>query len=174
MIACLDAIVRSAGPIMRRLLGLFLVLVLLSGCNYGRMKDDEAVNTYGASIPEMPRKAIPVTGGIEVLRQADPGDLKNPIAGDAASVERGKEAYGYYCIQCHGPKLDGYGTVGQSFAPLPANLKTSYVQDQSDGDLFYKISLGFNRHPPLAATVAVEDRWAVINYMRSLATPSKG
>jgi hypothetical protein len=42
------------------------------------------------------------------------------------------------------------------------------VQKQSDGELFVKISLGFGRHPPLANTVSEPDRWAVVNYIRSL------
>lgn len=146
----------------------FVVLTLL-GCGYGRMKDDEALQTFEAPLPEMPKRAIPVSGGIEVLRQSIPDEIKNPVAMSVESVERGKERYGFYCVQCHGPKADGFGTVGQSFAPLPTDLTGSYVQDQTDGSLFYKISLGFNRHPPLAATIAVENRWAIINYLRSLA-----
>lgn len=147
------------------------MLPILWGCDYGRMYDDEAVHTYQTVIPEMPKRTIPVGGGIQVLREADPDELLNPVAYDETSVRRGKEAYGYYCIQCHGPRADGRGTVGQSFAPLPTDLKTSDVQDQSDGSLFFRISLGFNRHPPLWYTVAENDRWAVVNYIRSLARP---
>jgi mono/diheme cytochrome c family protein len=150
-----------------------LLLPLLCSCDYGRMKDDEAIQTYQAEVPEMPAKAIPVGGGIQTLREADPDQLVNPLAFSEKSVRRGKEAYGFYCIQCHGPLADGRGTVGQSFAPLPANLNESYVQEQTDGSLYYRISLGFNRHPPLWDTVAETDRWALINYIRSLAMPGK-
>jgi hypothetical protein len=65
-------------------------------------------------------------------------------------------------------KADGNGTVGQSFAPLPANLRDAGVQKQSDGELFAKITLGFRRHPPLASTVSDGDRWAVVNYIQSM------
>jgi len=152
---------------------ILLLLPLLWACDYGRMKEDEAVHTYRAYIPEMPSKTIPTDGGIQILREADPDELINPIAYSQESVQRGKEAYGYYCVQCHGPLADGLGTVGQSFAPLPANLKAPNVQDQSDGSLFYRISLGFKRHPPLWYTVTEDDRWAIINYIRSLARPEK-
>jgi hypothetical protein len=43
------------------------------------------------------------------------------------------------------------------------------VQGQKDGELFLKISLGYKRQPPLYATIAAEDRWAVITYLRALA-----
>lgn len=154
-------------------MSILLFLPLLWACDYGRMKEDEAVHTYRAYMPEMPSKTIPIDGGIQILREADPDELINPIAYSQESVQRGKEAYGYYCIQCHGPFADGLGTVGQSFAPLPANLKAPNVQNQSDGSLFYRISLGFNRHPPLWYTVAEDNRWAIINYVRSLAGPEK-
>jgi mono/diheme cytochrome c family protein len=150
-------------------MSILLLLPLFSACDYGKMKEDEAVHTYRAYMPEMPSKTIPTDGGIQILREADPDELINPIAYSEESVQRGKEAYGYYCIQCHGPLADGLGTVGQSFAPLPSNLKAPNVQAQSDGSLFYRISLGFNRHPPLWYTVAEDNRWSIINYMRSLA-----
>lgn len=157
----------------RAILLLLLFLPLLSSCDYGRMKDDEAVQTYQAKVPEMPPQTIPVDGGIQGLREADPDDLVNPLALSEESVRRGKEAYGYYCVQCHGPLADGRGTVGQSFAPLPANLKDPNVQDQSDGSIYYRISLGINRHPPLWDTVAETDRWALVNYIRSLVRPGR-
>lgn len=152
---------------------LLLLLIFLVGCDYGRMKDDEALRTYKTAIPEMPKKTIPITDGIQVLREANPDELLNPLPFESAVVDRGKEKYGYYCVQCHGLNADGLGTVGQSFAPLPANLTITDVQDQSDGWLFYKMSMGFNRHPPMWFTVAEEDRWAIVWFIRSLAPPER-
>jgi mono/diheme cytochrome c family protein len=94
--------------------------------------------------------------------------LRNPLPRNEDILDQGKEAYRYFCIQCHGPLADGHGTVGQSFAPLPADLKDKSVQSQSDGELFKKIGLGFRRHPPLATTVSEEDRWAVVHFIRGL------
>jgi mono/diheme cytochrome c family protein len=155
-------------------LGLFVAVQLITGCDYARMKDDEAVNTYQTKMPAMPAHTVPVGGGFEALRTADPRTLANPLPAGPESVEQGRIAYGYYCIHCHGPQAEGYGTVGQSFSPLPANLKAPAIQTQSDGELFAKISLGYKRCPPLAYTVAEKDRWAVINYLRCLAAGPAG
>jgi mono/diheme cytochrome c family protein len=132
------------------------------------MNDQESVRTYETIMPEMPEGPIPIQGGLERLRKADPATLKNPLPFTSDSWQQGEVAYKYFCIQCHGPQADGNGTVGQSFAPLPSNLKENLVQGQADGELFVKISLGFRRHPPLATTVSEEDRWATIVYIRSL------
>ena len=85
-----------------------------------------------------------------------------------AVIDQGRKSYGYYCVQCHGPRLDGKATVGQSFYPLPTDLLGPKVQAQTDGATFYKSVLGYKRQPPLYATVAAEDRWAIIHYLRAL------
>ena len=161
---------RLSGTVVSPLVLLLMILPLsLCSCDYGRMKDDEAIHTYETTMPNMPQKTVPTTGGVEAIRETKPQDLINPLPRSPEAVERGKERYGFYCTQCHGPKGDGDGTVGQSFAPLPTHLLRRYVQKQSDGELFVKISLGFRRHPPLATTVAEEDRWAIIHYLRAQA-----
>ncbi len=150
---------------------IFIVLgalpLLYIGCDYARMKDQESVRTYEKEMPSGVEGTVPVNGGIEILKRSDPDKLLNPVASTNESLQRGKTAYGYFCIMCHGPKLDGSGTVGQSFAPLPTDLKGRAVREESDGLLFYRISLGYKRHPPLADTVSEEDRWAIINYVRT-------
>ena len=132
------------------------------------MNEQESIRTYETSPPEIPKGTIPVGGNSETSQKAKPENLRNPLAATEKAVEQGKEGYSYFCLMCHGPHADGKGTVGQSFYPLPTNLKESYVQNQSDGTLFYRISFGYQRHPPLASTVSEEDRWAIILYIRSL------
>jgi mono/diheme cytochrome c family protein len=147
---------------------LLLLFQLLPGCDYARMKDQESVRTYEAQPPEMPVQSVPVSGGVAQLRNADPQKMKNALPVTDEVIARGKTSYEYFCAMCHGPEADGKGTVGQSFAPLPTDLRGAYVRGQSDGLLFYRISLGFNRHPSLFGTVSSDDRWAVIRYLRSL------
>ncbi len=145
-----------------------LIPLLYLGCDYARMKDQESVRTYEKEMPTGVDGTVPVNGGIQILKASDPKRLQNPLPSSADVLNQGRTAYGYFCIMCHGAKLDGNGTVGQSFSPLPTNLRTSYVRGQSDGELFYKISLGYKRQPPLADTVSEEDRWAILRYIRSL------
>ncbi len=157
-----------------RVITMVLLWALVSaGCDYGRMKDDEALQTYERALPRMPEKTMPVSGGIEALRAAKPKDLHNPIPRTREVVDRGRERYGFYCAQCHGVRADGQGTVGQSFAPLPTNLKSMEVQNQSDGEIFTKVSLGYKRHPRLWDTVSEADRWAILWYIRSLTEPAR-
>ncbi len=143
-------------------------LAFVSGCDYARMKDQESVRTYKEEIPEMDGRTIPSSGGYEVLKHADTAGLRNPLPMSDGSRAQGKEAYSYFCVHCHGITGDGNGTVGQSFSPLPTDLRSPSVQSQTDGELYAKTMLGFRRHPPLYTTVSERDCWAIINYVRSL------
>ena len=147
---------------------LFSLSILYSNY-YGRMRDDEALNTFQMSLPVMPKGTVPLGGGIESLKKSDPDKLINPLPLTRAVIDRGRKCYGFYCVQCHGPGLNGMATVGQSFYPLPTDLMDPRVQSQKDGELLQKLSLGYKRQPPLHATVAREDLWAIIRYIRAIA-----
>lgn len=142
--------------------------LVLCSCDYGRFKDQQALRAYKAEMPQMVEGTIPVRDSIQVLRMTKPDDLRNPLPITRETVAMGRERYEYFCIMCHGAKADGNGTVGQSFSPLPTNLASPYVQKQKDGELFHKIYFGFRRHPALIYTVADNDRWLIINYIRSI------
>jgi mono/diheme cytochrome c family protein len=155
----------------KKLLCLLFILLSASlcGCDYARMYDQESVRTYKKEMPGMDERSIPVRGGFQNLLAANPKTLHNPVPSTEVSLEEGRQAYGYFCMQCHGPNADGMGTVGQSFSPLPTDLKSHEVQSQTDGELYAKIRLGYKRHPQLYTTVAETDTWAIVNYLKSLA-----
>jgi len=156
---------------MKKALGFCMVLfciALLTGCNYRRMIDQASVRTYKKAMPEMDERTIPVWDGFQALKTADPDSLRNPVLSTEESIKRGKQAYGYYCVHCHGVREDGMGTVGQSFSPLPADLRSQDVQSQADGVLYTKIRLGYLRHPRLFTTISEGDTWAVIDFLRTL------
>jgi mono/diheme cytochrome c family protein len=135
---------------------------------YGRMRETPVVKPHEDPIPTMDKDAVPIHGGEALLRIGEGEELSSPLTYNAPeTLAAGKKAYFNFCVPCHGKNLDGLGTVGQSFYPLPRNLKSPQVLDQGDGFLFHTISFGKERMPGLATTIAVENRWAVIHYVRS-------
>ena len=138
---------------------------------FGRMRETPAIKPHETPILKMDDKVVPVMVGDKVFR-ATPGlklkpppDFANP-----QSVARGAEVYRTYCVHCHGSNFDGQGTVGQSFAPLPGDLRSARVQELAPGTLFKEISFGIpgGRQPALASTISVEDRWRVTAFVQSL------
>jgi mono/diheme cytochrome c family protein len=139
---------------------------------YGRMRETPAVRPYENPILIMEAGTVPFEGGEAVYRAADPAALKSPLdPKEPAVVEAGMKAYFLYCHQCHGTAYDGNGTVGQSFAPLPTDLKSEHVQKQSEGQLFQHISYGVGgtgRQPALATTIEISDRWRIVAFVQYL------
>jgi mono/diheme cytochrome c family protein len=141
---------------------------------YGRMRETPAVRPYENPMPIMEAGLVSVHGGEALFRSAHPEKLTSPLSsGDPLVLKDGSQLYFTYCQQCHGVSHDGNGTVGQSFAPLPTDLRSPKVQSQSDGALFQHISYGIGgsgRQPALATTIFVDDRWKIIAFVKSLGT----
>ncbi len=168
---------------MKKLIALLLV-VLVGGVaafhlltlydndfRYGRMRETPAVKPHEEPLLIMPAGVVPVSGGDALYRRTPVAQLASPVALDAAAViARGRAVYFTFCAQCHGPEHDGEGTVGQSFKPLPTDLRGEMVQSQPTAALFHSVSYGIpgGRQPPLETTITVEDRWRVIAYVTSL------
>ena len=137
----------------------------------GRMWETPAVRPHETPAPVMAVGSVPIGGGENQYRHADPLALHPPFALDApAVIDLGRQGYGYFCVQCHGQAYDGMGTVGQSFAPLPGDLRSLKVQAMAPGQLFHEISFGIpnGRQPALAATISVDQRWQIIGFVKSL------
>lgn len=140
---------------------------------FGRMWQTPAVRPHEAPILVMEPGVVPVSGGEALYRTADPTSLFSPFSSWSPEIiEQGKTLYFTYCHQCHGVQHDGQGTVGQSFAPLPTDLRIPRVQQTGDGVMFKEISFGVDRpgarQPALATTIFPDDRWKIVHYVKSL------
>lgn len=137
----------------------------------GRMRETPAVRPYEEPLLIMEEGVVPFDGGEMLFWTAEGKDLTSPLKrGDPDTIELGKTLYFTYCAQCHGKYHDGNGTVGQSFYPLPGDLRSVRVQTLPEGVLFKEISYGVpnGRQPPLATTIETMDRWRIIAYLKSL------
>jgi mono/diheme cytochrome c family protein len=137
----------------------------------GRMWQTPVIKPHEKPIPVMAAGSVPVSGGEALYRAAAAETIAPPFAlTEPAAIAAGKIAYRRYCYQCHGPNFDGYGTVGQSFAPPPGDLRTAKIQSMSPGLLFKEISYGIpgGRQPALATTMTVDERWQSIALVKSL------
>jgi len=139
---------------------------------YGRMRETPAVRPYEKPLLVMETETVSVADPEAGYRATEGCELRSPILpGDAEAIARGEVVYGTFCRQCHGREYDGNGTVGQSFAPLPMDLRSSRVQELADGVLFQHISYGVGsggRQPALATTIRIDDRWRVIAHIKSI------
>lgn len=94
---------------------------------------------------------------------------KNPIPTDANSVAAGKAVYAAQCLSCHGPAGHGDGPAAKDLNPKPRNLSEPAIQSQTDGSIFWKLTEGKKPMPTFEKLITENDRWHVINYVRTLA-----
>lgn len=94
---------------------------------------------------------------------------KNPIEVNEASLVKGKAVYVKECASCHGDKGKGDGPAVKDLEKKPGDMTSTKTQEQSDGALFWKITEGNKPMASYDKTLSEEDRWHVINYLRTLA-----
>ena len=140
---------------------------------FGRMWETQAIWPHERPIPAMANGVVPFAGGEALLRAGLDEDPTAPYGQVTEEIlTSGKTLYGYYCVPCHGKFFDGNGTVGQSFSPLPADIRSPEVQQMTAAKLFKNLSYGTpeGRQPALATTIAPEDRWHLVSFVQSLGT----
>lgn len=93
---------------------------------------------------------------------------KNPVAANDASIAAGKTIYTINCYNCHGKKGKGDGPKSADIPISPKDFTKEQFQKQTDGSLFWKISEGRKPMPSFKKDIPEEQRWQVINYVRTL------
>lgn len=91
----------------------------------------------------------------------------NPVPVSPASLAKGKAVYKAECASCHGDSGRGDGPKAGTLEQKPRDLATPAITSQSDGSIFWKLTEG-KAPMPNYAKFSEEERWSVINYMRSL------
>ncbi len=95
--------------------------------------------------------------------------LVNPLKPTREVLERGRKLYDYYCFTCHGKTGMSDGPiVGPDLFPAPLSLHTKEAKNYKDGRIFHLISRGQNTMPPYADRFDMEERWAIVHYVRVL------
>jgi len=94
-------------------------------------------------------------------------EKKNPLPADAKVVAQGQKIAQINCVTCHGAKGKGDGVAAAALIPKPADWTSKKIQDESDGELFWKISNGRGSMPAWKH-LSENDRWALVRYIHSL------
>lgn len=88
---------------------------------------------------------------------------------DPEFLARGQERYQIYCTPCHGDSGNGGGPVAKYWAiPPSANLIDPRVIAMPEGQLYWTIKHGKGLMGPYSGAIPVEDRWAIVAYVRAL------
>jgi mono/diheme cytochrome c family protein len=100
-------------------------------------------------------------------------DIHNPFTNDAAATQEGKTNYHLYCAPCHGDKGRGDGAAAAGLSVKPADHSSAAIQSKSDGALFWEMSEGHSPMPAYKTTLTEQQRWQLVNFIRTLAKTHK-
>ncbi len=100
----------------------------------------------------------------EWLVPADKQNVKNPSEFNLENVKKGKEIYIRECKSCHG---DAGKHNGLALVPPPPDVTSKIMQDNTDGELFYKMSTGKGVMPKFDVILSESDRWFLVNYIKN-------
>ena len=98
--------------------------------------------------------------------------LENPIPRTSESEARGQSLYQKNCAKCHGLDGGGQGPSAHGFISNPRKLYVWYnAASSADGYLFWYITYGRNDMPPWGLVLSEEERWHLVNYIKSIKQP---
>ncbi len=103
-----------------------------------------------------------------------PGRIIKNFGGREAMMARGQDRYNIYCAVCHSIVGDGRGMVSRRAESLGAtgliarSLHEDRIRHMPDGQIFATITNGVRNMPSYAYNLPVDDRWAIVEYVRAL------
>jgi len=83
-------------------------------------------------------------------------------------LRRGQARYRIFCTPCHGEAGQGEGMVVQRGFRQPSSFHVDRLRQERPGYFYDVITNGFGAMSDYSAQIPVEDRWAIVAYVRVL------
>ena len=115
----------------------------------------------GSAYQDIPANTGKITGTTNWV-------INIPVPVTEQLLARGQERFGIYCAVCHSAAGDGKGITGKYGMVAMANFHDPRIVKMPDGELFTVITYGRNLMGPYAGQIDIQDRWAIIAYVRAL------
>jgi len=178
--------------ISKHIVFLSLAIIVLSSCDYNRRTTgwqyfDDMVNSpaYESYTPNpnfndgktmqppvpgtIPRGMIPYAyQKTEEDRALAAKTLVNDVELTTVNLDRGKQMYGIYCMQCHGEKGDGQGRLftSKKYPYPPASLLSEKMMVNPEADIFHVITVGHGVMGEHGSMIKPDDRWKIAMYIK--------
>ena len=126
----------------------------------------------------VPRERITLNAPLTTGREADGPIQSNgeplpvyvkvvPLPVTRKLLDLGRKRYDITCGTCHGPLGDGDSIVARQMALRPPPSLHRYIEKPA-GYIYEVATKGFGMMASYAAELTVEERWAVVAYIRAL------
>jgi mono/diheme cytochrome c family protein len=115
------------------------------------------------------KKSVSSVSPASASTNAYPDDVDTfPFPITQETVVRGRERYEIFCSVCHGLTGHGDGMIVRRGFRKAASFHEDRLRQAPVGHFFDAITNGWGAMPSYAAQIPVQDRWAIIAYVRAL------
>jgi len=139
---------------------------------------DNGLSMQAPPVGTVPRERITLNAPLTTGREADGPIQSNgeplpvyvktvPLPVTRKLLDVGRKRYDITCGTCHGPLGDGDSIVARQMALRPPPSLHRYI-DKPAGYIYEVATRGFGMMASYAAELTVEERWAVVAYIRAL------
>jgi mono/diheme cytochrome c family protein len=97
-----------------------------------------------------------------------------PIPVTPQLLQRGRERFTITCAMCHGATATGNGITKSYGLATVVTLQDDRIRKMADGEIFNTITNGKNTMMAYGPNIMVQDRWAIIAYLRALQRSQAG
>jgi mono/diheme cytochrome c family protein len=91
-----------------------------------------------------------------------------PIPVTPQLLQRGRDRFNITCAMCHGSTATGNGITKSYGLATVVTLQDDRIRKMADGEIFNTITNGKNTMMAYGPNLMVQDRWAIIAYLRAL------
>ena len=128
-------------------------------------KRGTTIATSPSGLPAGPQPSTSNPSGAN----AYPDDVETfPFPVTEETIRRGQERYDIFCSACHGFTGHGDGIIVRRGFRRAASFHDDRLRQAPVGHFFDAITNGWGAMPSYATQVPVQDRWAIIAYVRAL------
>ena len=114
---------------------------------------------FSQEVWEAPKEASIIQSPIDLL--------------NTKTIRAGEKLFGTACWSCHGEYGEGDGVAAEGLEVAPSDLSSSTIQQQTDGDFFWKVSTGRGQMAGYKESLSEEERWQLVAFIRSLANSNE-
>lgn len=98
--------------------------------------------------------------------------LANPVPAGEAALQAAAPLYREHCQKCHGEAGRGDGVEAGAYSVSPPDFSDAQrLGARTDGELFYKMTVGRRPMPAYDKQLTPEQRWQLVHFIRAFAKP---
>ena len=126
------------------------------------------------AVDTMPHGFSVGTDYIDTGKMVDYWGTGIPIPVTPQLLRRGRERFSITCVMCHGATATGNGITKSYGLATVVTLQDDRIRKMADGEIFNTITNGKNTMMAYGPNIMVQDRWAIIAYLRALQRSQAG